>query len=91
MEKVNKNMYHIFSIKSENQDVFWTFHAPKAREKRPGDEVGQISSKIFGNIILRDGPLEKLSGEWGIFEPQEFFSLSNSLYEFFLGRSMNIF
>ena len=35
---------------------------------------------------LRDGPLEKL---WvgrrrrGIFEPQEFFSLSNSLYEFF--------
>ena len=22
-------------------------------------------------------------GEWGIFEPQEFFSLSNSLYEFF--------
>ena len=26
MEKVNKNMYHIFSIKSENQEVFWTFH-----------------------------------------------------------------
>ena len=25
--KVNKNMYHIFSIKSENQEVFWTtFH-----------------------------------------------------------------
>ena len=45
---------------------------------------------------LKDGPLEKLSGggggrEGGIFEPQEFFSLSNSLYEFFLGRSMNSF
>ena len=26
MEKVNKNMCHIFSIKSENQEVFWTFH-----------------------------------------------------------------
>ena len=24
--KVNKNMYHIFAIKSENQEVFWTFH-----------------------------------------------------------------
>ena len=27
----------------------------------------------------------------GIFEPQKFFSSSNSLYEFFLGHSMNIF
>ena len=35
---------------------------------------------------LRDGPLKKLWGKWGIFEPQEFFSLSNSLYEFVLGR-----
>ena len=26
MENVNKNMYHISSIKSENQEVFWTFH-----------------------------------------------------------------
>ena len=26
VEKVNKNTYHIFSIKSENQEVFWTFH-----------------------------------------------------------------
>ena len=30
-------------------------------------------------------------GRRGIFEPQEFFSLSNFLYEFFLGHSMNIF
>ena len=30
-------------------------------------------------------------GGRGIFEPQEFFSLSNSLYEFFKGNSMNIF
>ena len=30
-------------------------------------------------------------GGRGMFEPQECFSLSNSLYEFFLGHSMNIF
>ena len=27
---------------------------------------------------------------WGIFNPQDFFSLSNSLYEFFGGRSMGL-
>ena len=26
VEKVNKNMCHISSFKSENQEVFWTFH-----------------------------------------------------------------
>ena len=34
--------------------------------------------------FIRDGPLEKLWGEGN------FFPLSNSLYEFFLGHSMNI-
>ena len=38
----------------------------------------ETDSKLF-----RDGPLEKLWGGRGIFEPQEFFSLSNSLYKFF--------
>ena len=39
----------------------------------------ETDSKLF-----RDGPLEKLwGGGRGIFEPQEFFLLSNSLYEFF--------
>ena len=32
-----------------------------------------------------------MGGGRGIFEPQDFFSSSNSLYEFFLGYSMNIF
>ena len=41
---------------------------------------------------LRDGHKKSYGGRgWGIFEPQEFFSLSNSLCGFFLGRSMNIF
>ena len=35
--------------------------------------------------------MRKVMGGRGIFEPQEFFSSSNSLYEFFLGYSMNIF
>ena len=41
---------------------------------------------------LRDGPLEKLWGGGGEFSSRRnFFSLSNSLYEDFLGHSMNIF
>ena len=39
---------------------------------------------------FRDGPLEKLWGGRGIFDPQEFFSLSNSLYEFISGPCINI-
>ena len=39
---------------------------------------------------VRDGPLEKLWGGRGIFELQEFFSLSNSLHKFYLGHCMNI-
>ena len=35
--------------------------------------------------------IRKVMGGRGIFEPEEFFSLSNSLYEFFLGHSTNIF
>ena len=56
-----------------------------------------IALSIFGQqetgilLILRDGPLEKLWGGGGILSQRNFFSLSNSLYEFCLGRSMNIF
>ena len=42
---------------------------------------------------LRDGPLEKLWG-WGggeFLSRRNFFSSSNSLYEFVLGRSMKYF
>ena len=41
-------------------------------------------------LSIRGGPLEKLWGG-GFLSRRNFFSLSNSLYEFFLGRSMNIF
>ena len=45
-----------------------------------------------GGVPLRDGPLEKLWGGGGEFlSRRNYFSLSNSLYEFFLGPSMNIF
>ena len=43
---------------------------------------------------VRDGPLEKLWGGGGGGEfssRRDYFSLSNSLYEFFLGHSINIF
>ena len=42
---------------------------------------------------LRDRPLEKLWGGGGgeFSRRRNFFSLSNSLYEFFLGHSMYIF
>ena len=40
---------------------------------------------------FRDGPLEKLWLGRGIFELQELFFVINSLYEFLLGESVNIF
>ena len=47
---------------------------------------------VHPRALLRDGSLESYGGRGrGIFEPQEFFPLLNSLYEFFLGHSMNIF
>ena len=42
-------------------------------------------------VLLRDGPLEKLWGGGGFSSRRNLFSLSNSLYEFFLGHSRNIF
>ena len=40
---------------------------------------------------LRDGPLEMLWGGGELSSCRNFFSLSNSLYEFFLGHSMTFF
>ena len=54
---------------------------------------GSITKFTVGvRLLLRDGPLEKLWGGGGEFSTRRnFFSLSNSLYEFILGHSMNIF
>ena len=53
--------------------------------------VNNIRGKL--SVFNRDGPLEKLEGGGGgeFSSRRNFFSLSNSLHEFFLGRSMNIF
>ena len=40
---------------------------------------------------LRDGSLEKLREKWGIFEPDELFSVNIYLAWFFLGNRMNAF
>ena len=49
---------------------------------------------VTGDEAIRDGPLERLWGGGGEREfssRRNFFSSSNSLYELFLGHSMNIF
>ena len=56
----------------------------------------RVSSLVINlltiNLSFRDGPREKLWGGGEEFESRgKFFSLSNSLYEVFLGHSMNIF
>ena len=53
---------------------------------------GTVQSQL--KVWLRDGPLEKLwggEGGWEFSSRRNFFSLSNSLNEIFLDRSMNIF
>ena len=51
-----------------------------------------MTVRVFIDVFPFKGwTIRKVMGGWGIFELQEFCSLSNSLYEFFLGRSMNIF
>ena len=52
--------------------------------------------KNFGKTCLRDGPLETLGGGGGVggkefSSRRNFFSLLNSVYEYFLGVSMNFF
>ena len=49
--------------------------------------------EIHKKVVFRDGQLKKLWGGGGgeFLSHMNVFSLSNSLYEFFLGRSMNIF
>ena len=43
-----------------------------------------MTGRVAGNLSLRDRPLEKLWGGGGEFSSRRnFFSLSNSLYEFF--------
>ena len=51
-----------------------------------------LTDSLPSDIPIRDGPLENLLGGGGEFSSRRnFFSLSNSLYEFFLGHSKNIF
>ena len=55
-----------------------------------------MNDKFLLPAKFRDGPLEKLLGGGGgvggeFSSRRNFFSLLNSLYEFFSGHSMNIF
>ena len=56
MEKVNKNMYHIFSIKSENQEVFWTFHVAVMQingKEMYKKSVLQLDLLLFFRILVK--------------------------------------
>ena len=48
---------------------------------------------VYPRALLRDGPLESYGGRGGgeFLSRRNFFPSLNSLYEFFLGHSMNIF
>ena len=60
------------------------------RSARQGEERSPRTSP--GLLPLRDRPLGKVIGGGGEFSSRRnFFSLSNTLYESFLGHNMNIF
>ena len=63
------------SYKNEQLRIIQHLHVRQFRNKRVW-------------FLLRDGPLEKL---WGEFEPQEFFFVIKFLLWIFLGHSTNIF
>ena len=68
------------------EEIIWK---PLYSDRRHTRCVGRLFFRVtYAGSLLRDGPLEKLwgaggGGRWEIFEPQEIFWLSNSLYEFF--------
>ena len=57
MQKVNKNMHHISSIKSENQDVFWTFHLCSShanqRQGNVQESVLQLELLLFLTVLVK--------------------------------------
>ena len=56
-----------------------------------GDKKRLQWDRVFvDHSEIRDGPLEKLWGGGEFSSCRNFFSLSNSLYEFFSGPCMNI-
>ena len=56
MEKVNKNMYHIFSIKSENQEVFLDVSRCIHANQRQGnvqESVLQLDLLLFFTVLVK--------------------------------------
>ena len=67
----------------------WLSNAFACLARRKNKDA-QVSSHV-SNIVKGRTIRKVMGGGRGIFEPQVFFLLSNSLYEFILGHSMNIF
>ena len=86
-----------------NAGSFFAFHFSVSWDQRLRLQDGEAYTSLVTVVLstgmrelfqtcLRDGPLEKLwEGGWGISSRRNFFSLSSSFYEFFLGHSMKIF
>ena len=74
---------------------FHLFIALESCQTKKGNKYKeQLDAHLLNEITsIRDGPLEKLWGGGGgeFWRPRNFFLLANSLYEFFLDRSMNVF
>ena len=51
MEQENKNMYHISSRKSENQEVLWTFHVVVMQIN--GKEMYKIRLFVFFTVLVK--------------------------------------
>ena len=69
-------------------------HFPLRRTQcnQPAINIILVSYLVINNVTcFRDGPLEKLWGAGEFSSRRNCFWLSNPLYEFFLGHSMNIF
>ena len=80
-------IFHFFPSRVSSR--FLLVRSSQARRGRVPHDEGWFSQSVKTSQKVGKGlTIRKVMGGREIFKPQEFFSLSNSLYEFFLGHSM---
>ena len=87
-EKVGRSaIFHFFPSRVSSR--FLLVRSFQTRCGRVPYDEGWFSQSVKTSQKVGKGlTIRKVMGGREIFKPQEFFSLSNSLYEFFLGHSM---